>query len=46
MGVGLSISKRIVEALNGEMTVRRNEDGGATFRFTLPAIEGGGQDER
>ncbi|NGN42678.1 PAS domain S-box protein [Mesorhizobium sp. CGMCC 1.15528] len=46
MGVGLSISKRIVEAHGGEMTVRRNEAGGATFRFTLPAIEGGGQDER
>ncbi|CDZ36672.1 FixL oxygen regulated histidine kinase [Neorhizobium galegae bv. officinalis] len=36
MGIGLSISKRIVEAHGGEMTVTRNEAGGATFRFTLP----------
>lgn len=37
MGVGLSISKRIVEAHGGQMTVSRNAAGGATFRFTLPA---------
>ncbi|PTM94199.1 two-component system sensor kinase FixL [Mycoplana dimorpha] len=37
MGVGLSISKRIVEAHGGEMTVSKNAAGGATFRFTLPA---------
>lgn len=39
MGVGLSISKRIVEAHGGEMSASRNDAGGATFRFTLPAIE-------
>lgn len=37
MGVGLSISKRIIESHGGELTMRRNEKGGATFRFTLPA---------
>ena len=39
MGVGLSISKRIVEAHGGTLSMHRNENGGATFRFTLPTIE-------
>jgi two-component system sensor kinase FixL len=39
MGVGLSISKRIIESHGGRITVRKNESGGTTFRFTLPAIE-------
>ena len=39
MGVGLSISKRIVESHGGEISARKNEDGGTTFRFTLPAIK-------
>lgn len=37
MGIGLSISKRIIEAHGGEIEATRNERGGATFRFTLPA---------
>lgn len=37
MGIGLSISRRIIEAHGGEIDVTRNEMGGATFRFTLPA---------
>jgi two-component system sensor kinase FixL len=43
MGVGLSISKRIVESHGGELTMCRNESGGTTFRFTLPAIDEGEQ---
>ncbi len=39
MGIGLSISKRIIEAHGGELTMRRNEKGGASFRFTLPAVK-------
>jgi two-component system sensor kinase FixL len=40
MGVGLSISKRIVEAHGGEMWAESNPSGGAIFRFTLQsAIE-------
>ncbi|BCH31960.1 sensor protein FixL [Mesorhizobium sp. L-8-10] len=36
MGIGLSISKRIVEAHGGSITLERNGKGGATFRFLLP----------
>jgi two-component system sensor kinase FixL len=37
MGVGLSISRTIIEAHGGQMRAETNEAGGATFRFTLPA---------
>ena len=35
MGVGLSISKRIVEAHGGELWAEPNPGGGTVFRFTL-----------
>lgn len=35
MGVGLSISKRIVEAHGGELWAETNPGGGTIFRFTL-----------
>jgi two-component system sensor kinase FixL len=38
MGIGLSISKRIIESHGGEIAVAQNEAGGATFTFTLPTI--------
>ena len=38
MGIGLSISKRIIESHGGDLTVRRNAAGGATFTFTLPIL--------
>ena len=36
IGIGLSISRSIVEAHGGRLAARRNEPHGAVFRFTLP----------
>ena len=38
MGVGLSISRTIIEAHGGEIRAEDNPGGGAVFRFTLPAV--------
>ncbi len=38
IGVGLSISRTIIEAHGGRMWAEPNDAGGATFRFTLPAV--------
>jgi two-component system sensor kinase FixL len=35
MGVGLSISRTIVEAHGGRIWTEPNADGGATFKFTV-----------
>jgi two-component system sensor kinase FixL len=45
MGVGLSISKRIIEAHGGEMWAEPNPGGGTIFRFTLEAVAGEGSPE-
>jgi len=39
MGVGLSISQRIIGSHGGEISVSRNDAGGATFRFSLPTVK-------
>lgn len=38
MGIGLSISKRIIDAHGGDIEALRNAQGGVTFRFTVPAF--------
>lgn len=38
MGVGLSISRTIVEAHGGSIAPRPNPEGGTVFSFTLPAV--------
>jgi len=40
LGVGLSISRSIVRAHGGRIWAVNNQDGGATFAFTLPLAEG------
>ena len=39
MGVGLSISRTIIEGHGGQISVRPNPSGGTIFRFTLRAVD-------
>ena len=39
MGMGLPISRTIIEAHGGRLWAENKNDGGASFRFTLPMIE-------
>jgi two-component system sensor kinase FixL len=39
MGVGLSISRTIIEAHGGRIWVEPNPSGGTVFKFTLPAVQ-------
>jgi two-component system sensor kinase FixL len=45
MGVGLSISKRIIEAHGGKMWSEPNRGGGTIFRFNVEAVAGEGSPE-
>jgi len=39
MGVGLPISRTIIEAHNGRLWAENQNGGGASFRFTLPIAQ-------
>ena len=39
MGMGLAISRAIIEAHNGRLWAENQNEGGASFRFTLPVAE-------
>ena len=41
LGVGLSISRAIIEAHGGRLSLAPNAGGGSIFRFTLPAMNEG-----
>src|SRR5262249_28030029 len=40
LGLGLTISRRIIEAHGGRLWASANNDHGATLQFTLPTAEG------
>lgn len=45
MGVGLSISRTIIEAHGGRIWAEANASGGTTFHFTLAAVDEGDVDD-
>jgi len=46
LGMGLSISRSIVEAHGGRLEAKNNPNGGANFYFTIPVIRGKAKGQR
>jgi PAS domain S-box-containing protein len=46
MGVGLAVSKNLIEAHQGKLWAENRPEGGAVFRFTVPMARGEGRGAR
>lgn len=45
-GLGLAISRRLALGMDGDLTGRNHEDGGAEFTLTVPVANNGTRSQR
>jgi signal transduction histidine kinase len=45
IGVGLSVCRRLIEAMDGKIWAEAAEDGGARFSLSLPISDGPAEDD-